>query len=211
MLNNSHYFISKFNGTNIYLMNMTYNTKSNGIELQSSIANNTIFDSANYSVPTDVSNQTWTKSSSTLIGSFKINGNSLFQNAIGFREGSYPASKTGITTSQYFLSAFTPGIQPQYVPIYYKPNNPQFAQQGGVTSSSLIARVKYNAITNSTAMYYKAYGRSVANALAYGVSDTGYTIKDKIGYPLTRTPVFSKATGALVNSSSGNCDVKHFT
>ena len=210
MLTNNHYFINKFNNTNVYLMNITYNNASNGIELQTYAANNTIFNSANYTVPTDASSQTWINSNSTLISSYQINGNSIFQNAIGFRAGDYPSSKVGITANQSYVSNYTPGIQPKYIPIYYKPNNPQFAQQGGVTASSLIARQKYNAITNSTAIYYKAFGKSVANALAYGVSENGYTIKDKIGYPLTRTPVFSKATGELVNCAASNCGVKHF-
>ena len=199
MLLNSHYFINKFNNTNVYLLNVTYNNNVNGIELQTFVANNTIFNSANYTTPIDASSQAWINSNTTLSTAYHINANPLFQNAIGFREGNYPASKTNVNTTLSFTSNFTPGIKPQYVPIYYKPNNPQFAQQGGVTASSLIARQKYNAITNSTAIYYKAYGRSVANALAYGVSDAGYTIKDKIGYPLTRTPVFSKK-GELVNA-----------
>jgi len=199
MLLNSHYFINKFNNTNVYLLNVTYNNNINGIELQTFVANNTIFNSANYTTPIDASSQAWINSNTTLSTAYHINANPLFQNAIGFREGNYPASKTNVNTTLSFTSNFTPGIKPQYVPIYYKPNNPQFAQQGGVTASSLIARQKYNAITNSTAIYYKAYGRSVANALAYGVSDAGYTMKDKIGYPLTKTPVFSKK-GELLNS-----------
>ena len=35
-------------------------------------------------------------------------------------------------------------------------------------------------------------GQDVANALSYGVSSTGYTKKDKLGYPLKQTPTFSK-------------------
>ena len=34
-----------------------------------------------------------------------------------------------------------------------------------------------------------AYGQHTANALAYGVPINGYTIKDKIGYPNTCTPI----------------------
>jgi len=209
MLQNSHYFINKFNNTNLYLLNMAYNSSSNAIELQTFIANNVLYNSANYKVSTNMTSAAWANSTATLTSSFILPANPLFESAIGFRAGTYPASKDGITTNQAFLSNYTPGIQPQYVPIYYKPNNPQFAQQGGVTASSLIVRKKYNAITNSTAVYYKAYGKSVGNALAYGVSESGYTIKDKIGYPLTKTPVFSKTTGELINCASGDCRVKH--
>jgi len=90
------------------------------------------------------------------------------------------------------VSSYSPQLKPSYIQTYYKPNNPQFAQQGAVSASSHTARERYNSITNNTAKYRNAYGLSVANALAYGVPENGYTIKDKIGYPNKQTPVFSK-------------------
>ena len=96
------------------------------------------------------------------------------------------------STISLFSSTSTPEVKPLYTPLYYKPNNPKFAQQGGVSSSSLVSRKKYDAITNNTEIYRSAYGLQVANAMAYGVPANGYTIKDKIGYPMTQTPVFSK-------------------
>ena len=133
--------------------------------------------------------------------------NNVFQNAIGFTAGTYPTNiiptltrrltgsgyslkQTLTSTDNVFTSSFAPGIQPVYSRVAYKPSNPQFASQGGVSASSAIARVRYNAITNNAASYYNAYGKSVANALAYGVPECGYTIKDKIGFPLLRTPKF---------------------
>jgi hypothetical protein len=86
-----------------------------------------------------------------------------------------------------------------YIPIYYKPNNPQFAQQGAVSASSHTSRSRYNSITNNTIKYQQAYGLSVANALAYGVPEGGYTFKDKFGYPLKKTPVFSKYSNSMRN------------
>jgi hypothetical protein len=79
-------------------------------------------------------------------------------------------------------------VGPTYSSVYYKPNNPQFAQQGAVSSSSHITRRKYDSITHSSVLYRAAYGLHVANALAYGVSENGYTIKDKLGYPTKQTP-----------------------
>ncbi len=73
-----------------------------------------------------------------------------------------------------------------------KPNNQRFYVQGSVSSGDLIARKKYETITDAAAKYQTAYGSAVANALAYGVSDTPYTAKDKAGYPMKKTPVFSK-------------------
>ena len=92
------------------------------------------------------------------------------------------------TTDQFFDSISYAAMQRNYVPVYYKPNNSQFAQQGGVSASSYITRLKYDSITNNTAKYQKAYGNNVANAYAYGVSDSVYSIKDKIGYPNKCTP-----------------------
>ena len=76
--------------------------------------------------------------------------------------------------------------------VYYKPNNYQFAQQGAVTASSLIERIKYNTISSNTMKYRTVYGSAVANAMAYGISDQIYTIKDKIGFPNICTPVVKK-------------------
>jgi hypothetical protein len=73
-------------------------------------------------------------------------------------------------------------------PVYYKPNNNQFATQGAVSSSDRTVRKVYNTITSNTDIYNTAYGSSVENALAYGVPGPGYTVKDVIGYPNTKTP-----------------------
>lgn len=130
-----------------------------------------------------------------------------FANAVGFTPGFYPsklipnfgdrisiafANKQDLTKiDNVFLSQSVPGIQPVYKSVVYKPSNPQFANQGGVSASSATQRIRYNTITNNTAAYQKAYGTSVANALAYGVPENGYTIKDKLGYPSRRTPRFA--------------------
>ena len=80
----------------------------------------------------------------------------------------------------------------KYVPIYYKPNNSKFAQQGGVDSSARLLRLKYDTITKVGNKMREAYGSHTANALAYGVPENGYTIKDKIGYPNICSPKFPK-------------------
>lgn len=78
-----------------------------------------------------------------------------------------------------------------------KPSNQRFYVQGGVSSSDLTARKKYEEITSAAATYTSAYGTQVANALAYGAHDTSYTTKEKMGYPLKKTPVFSKYTNEM--------------
>jgi hypothetical protein len=106
-------------------------------------------------------------------------------------------------TNQFFNSPNFAGLQRNYVPVYYKPNNSQFAQQGGVSGSSYITRLKYNTITNNTVKYQQAYGNNVANAMAYGVADSVYTIKDKMGYPNKCTPTF--LTNAVPGDTTNNC------
>jgi len=78
-----------------------------------------------------------------------------------------------------------------YVPIYYKPNNSKFGQQGAVSSSSLIARKRYNTITTAADAFRTAYGKQTADALAYGVPEYGYTLKDRVGFDKIKTPVIS--------------------
>jgi hypothetical protein len=221
MTSNKHYFINRTTNAFTYLLNIAYNTYTNKVELQTLLANRVttdvggttipaIFSDANYSLPLDEYNAEITTWSSyftfddydiTVMPVFSLNERT-FYNAIGFERGKYPSNditvnegdfiSQGYTNNFTFSSTSTPGIKPTYVAIYYKPNNPQFAVQGAVDASTRTARNRYNAITNNTALYNNAYGLSVANALAYGVPAGGYTWKDKIGYPLKKTPVFSK-------------------
>ena len=90
--------------------------------------------------------------------------------------------------NQFQYNVTNPGCD---APVY-KPNNSRFDKQGGVSSGDLIARKRYDTITDSAAKFQSAYGNDVANALAYSTKSSTYTIKDKIGYPLKQTPVFPK-------------------
>jgi hypothetical protein len=99
--------------------------------------------------------------------------------------------------NEYRSNTFSHCGSQDYVPVIYKPSNAKFAHQGAVDSSSRLARLKYDTITNNGATYIQAFdkyglGNATANALSYGVPAGGYTIKDKLGYPLTRTPIFPK-------------------
>ena len=85
----------------------------------------------------------------------------------------------------------------------YNPNNKQFAQQGAVSSSSLVTRLKYNTITTAGSSLRTAFGANTANALAYNTSFVGYTVKDKVGYPLHNYPTFNKYSSEFKQS----CDV----
>jgi len=87
--------------------------------------------------------------------------------------------------------------------ITYKPNNPLFAQQGGVSSSTRIARLKYDTITDNGYLYSQSYGNQVGNALAYGSESDKYTIKDKIGFPNIKTPIISKWGSTVCTTGPG--------
>lgn len=86
-----------------------------------------------------------------------------------------------------------------YVPVYYKPNNSRFAEQGAVSSSARILRLKYDTVTSAGAKLQATFGRATANALAYSTTDSSIaTLKSRTGYPTKKTPTFAPHTGALV-------------
>ena len=117
-----------------------------------------------------------------------IPGTSGANNNVYRTQGS--ASSQAIYNSAGELSSCT-GVARPFTPVYYKPNNATFAQQGAVDSSSYILRRKFDSITNSVAKYRKVYGNAVASAMGYGIADSVYTYKDKVGFPLKKTPVIS--------------------
>ena len=62
----------------------------------------------------------------------------------------------------------------------YKPNNQQYSQQGSVSSSSRLTRLKYNTITKNGNSFKTAWGQQGANAGRYhGTSDAPYFLKSK--------------------------------
>jgi len=111
----------------------------------------------------------------------------------------FPVDQSIMTTNQVSFSTLPILLLPGYKQVYYKPSNPQFATQGGVSASARIQRVKYDTITTSAsqASHLFSFGNATMDALAYGVSEQPYTTKDKIGYPIKMTPVISKYTGKV--------------
>jgi hypothetical protein len=190
MIENSHYFISKSTGVKFFLLNFSYNTYYNKIELQC-FSRTKYSDTSLYDVPAGVS---WNTNSYNNVPYFVIP--STFSSVIGFTAATYPSSPT--STEQHIIANTTSGIMPMYVHVNYKPNNPQFSQQGAVSASSLITRLKYDTITDVGGKMRTSYGSALANSLAYGVPTGGYNVKEKIGYPLTNTPIISKYTGNLI-------------
>jgi len=94
-----------------------------------------------------------------------------------------------------------------YVPVYYKPNNSRFAEQGAVSSSARILRLKYDTVTGAGAKLQASFGKATANALAYSTTDSSIaSLKSRTGYPTKKTPRFAPTTGALVE-----CCTKDFS
>ena len=112
---------------------------------------------------------------------------------------SLDSSYEGSNSFEVFVSSTSPELKPAYRAVHYKPSNPGFATQGGVSSGEVTSKARYNAITTSAGSFYNSMGSQVANALAYGVPSNGYTIKDKMGYPNNSTPVFSKYSDEVRN------------
>lgn len=200
MLINEHYFVDTRTGSNHFFIKFVFNTHTRLVELQIEPISQTAIDNLGLTQPTIETNTgtrlpVWNVPETTQIPIIEVIDNS-FKSVIGFNVGSYPSANT--TTSYMIASTNSPIIKPRYNRVYYKPNNYQYAQQGGVSSSSRITRLKYNAITNVASTYRNAFGLHVANALAYGVPANGYTVKDKIGYPLPNTPTFT-STGEQRN------------
>lgn len=203
MFTNKHYILINgslssneyYNGNIRYFLNLSFNNNTNKVELQSY---RMTYATVNNNIP---SGAAWTSpiNGSDVFPQFRITQQSMLT-ALGFSSiltfpSDYRAGSPGLNTTETILtsvSTTTPGIGQLYVKLYYKPNNPQFAQQGAVSAGDLITRKKYNSITNSTVGYRTAFGNSVASALAYGVPQPGYTYKDKLGYPLKQTPTFTK-------------------
>ena len=85
-----------------------------------------------------------------------------------------------------------------YIPVYYKPSNSKFAEQGGVSSSTRLLRLKYDTITSAGQTLKTTFGNANANAFAYSTTDSSvYSLKTKTGYPNKKTPVINPYSGEL--------------
>ena len=200
MIASSHYYRQLDNLTKIFLLNFALNNSTGLVELVVSPISASIVLANHYGkalITTElgvIETTFWTTPTATTTPQITILNNA-FKTVIGFADAVYPSTNTN-TVVTTFTGSSVPLLQSEGNRVYYKPNNPQFAQQGAVTSSSKIARMRYDTITNSASSYRTAFGLHVSNALAYGVPANGYTIKDKLGYPNPNTPTVT-TTGEM--------------
>lgn len=205
MYNNQHYFLEMPQKSRIFLMSFLYDSNTHKISLKFKTASSNIFTPETY--PFSILPLSWTSflTASEQNICFDISTSPVLADAIGFAAQTYPnpRSNTGYTNNQMIEGIKESKIISNFLPIYYKPNNSQFATQGAVSSSDLIVRKKYDTITTAGASFRSSFGNQTANALAYGVPSNGYTIKDKVGFPLKCTPTFSK-----YNNIMKRCSIK---
>jgi hypothetical protein len=208
MNSNKHFYIEQPMEAKLYLIEFQYNVETARTYIKSIVTNTSIHPSTKYTLPNvdpTLIDVRWKTDGSIPNAPACANVSIIvtpgLAQIIGFGVGTYPAAQNN-TTDQLISGTSETRLQPAYA-IYYKPNNPQFAVQGAVSSGDLINRKKYDAITSVGASYRSAYGNPTANALAYGSSMHGYTLKDKIGYPNKKIPVFSRAKNAMIECESG--------
>lgn len=201
---NYHFYTVPPTDFKVYLLEIKYNATDNKIVIIALNVNSAVTASWVRAIdPEDVDDNWHTLIPETgginalLIFNTGTTANTQLYNAMGVditgSEVRVPLdNQTSIISSSTQLTNETQLTAKQGVQIYYKPSNPGFATQGAVSSSDLITRRKYNAITTVGGSFRSAYGSQTASAVAYGVPANGYTVKDKIGYPIKQTPTFTK-------------------
>ena len=205
MVANFHFYTTA-TLTKVFLLSMGYDSGSNTIIITANSNNTTQYSNPPYSLPLTSPPSTWNASDNKIPGI--LVPNSIIANALGFAINTstttYPVGDGGgriSATNRSVQGTFSPGLQPRYTPIYYKPNNPQFGVQGAVSSSDRLARKKYDTITTVGSSFRSAFGAQTANALAYGSSMYGYTLKERTGYSMKKTPTFSKYSSEMKQCS----------
>lgn len=206
MVTNFHYYTTA-TLTKIFLLSFAFDSVSNTIIISANANTLAQYPVSTYSLPLGAP-IAWNTSLGKIPGIFITD--SVIGNAIGFTVNTasttYPYVLNRISTiNRSVQGTFNPGIQPRYRRIYYKPSNPQFGVQGAVSSSDRLLRKKYDTITTVGSSFRSAFGAQTANALAYSSSAYGYTLKERTGYSMKRTPTFSAYSSVMKQ-----CPVRKF-
>lgn len=186
MAYNNHYILKLPYKSKEFFLKFLYNNTNNTLSIESVKYDTNIHNASEYDlVSTNIPNTI-----NQFYPTIEILNND-FLSISGFPLGNHPLNTTpNADYAKVVQGSHQSKIQEVYYQIYYKPKNYQFATNAAVSSSSLTARKKYDNITNVGSSFRTAFGKQTMNAIAYGSSQYGYTIKDKIGFPMTETPVF---------------------
>ena len=213
MSDNYHYYTEAPTGRKIFLSSLKYNQNDGNIVVET--LGVTLANTVNYVAAKDPTNPLydWTTSLSAIPISVQIifdntsGNNTELYNKMGFTDisGSRPVARNGPDVIHSEALMIKTQFYPRIKQIYYKPSNSAFATQGAVSSSDLITRRKYHTINTVAGSLRSAYGNQTTNSLAYGVPSYGYTIKDKLGYPMKKTPTFTKESDIMKT-----CTVRKF-
>lgn len=206
MVTNFHYYTTA-TLTKVFLLSFGYDSTSNTIIIYANANTLAQYPTNTYSLPLGAP-IAWNTSLGKIPGIFITNA--VIGSALGFAVNTasttYPfVAGRNSTTNLSVQGSFDPGLQPRYNRIYYKPSNSQFGVQGAVSSSDRLLRKKYDTITTVGSSFRSAFGAQTANALAYGSSAYGYTLKERTGFSVKRTPTFS-----LYSSEMRQCPVRKF-
>lgn len=213
---NKHYYISRnANNSKVFLMDLTYDRTEEKYIFICKKGGKTPYPTSpatQYDIErNEDGDELWSNPQTTTYPQVKLNSEIELLDGLGYEgaqnipphaPGSPGNTNLAALYDQYEgVSNKKARILPQYSSVYYKPSNYKMGVQGAVDSSARITRLKYDTVTDNAGKYMNAYGKSVGNALAYGVPDGGYTVKDKIGFPLKCTPKFSP----YYNNGQRNC------
>lgn len=220
LLSNKHYYIQQETKVKVMLIDLEFdmNTNKYRFVLRRGGKNSYNESGTDWDIVRDENDVTvWTNPTQDVLPAIKLESSDIAL-ALGYTVGTHPSvilddqgvinnalNQNYALANERFnsMSSRKPLILPTYKPVYYKPSNFNYNTQGAVDASDRLARLKYNAITDNASKYMNAFGSQVANALAYGVPEGGYTDKDKKGFPLKCTPKFNKYyTGGVRNCSS---------
>lgn len=197
MIQNTHYYVSNSNLSKNFLLNFSYNTLYGRVEIQA-------LSLSSYPLSQYTAGGGWSIVQN--VPQFVFSSNALSTD-LGVSPQTFPINNT-FSSTQTLIAPNAGSLVPPYVKLTYKPSNPQFSNQGAVSSSNYISRKVYDSITNNGYAYRNTLGSAVANAMAYRVVIPGYNVytqKDVLGYPNKNIP---KIDG---NGDFSKCTPKRFS
>jgi len=116
MIANGHYLINNSTGDYVYFINLSTNANRYAVQVDCFRINTTLYPVASYTAgtPTTGASTTWVSTlwnATTRVPQLVVPSTN-FRNIIGFAAASYPTAILGHTSTQSFISSFTPQVTP---------------------------------------------------------------------------------------------------